>query len=299
MFSQYFGQYLFNKEILTVDQLYDAFEYERSVRVKLGVLAINSGLMTANQVEEVHQLQQVMDRKFGEIAIAKGYLTSQQVDQLLDAQNNRHLSLSQAIVDKGFLSLSQLENTLESYKQANQFTSNQFKSLQNRDIDAIVRIFLDFSEEKTVADLYYDYTALFLRNIIRFLDDEPILTRSIPFSQDLPQMVGNWFVTQSISGNVNLFTGLLLEDLSLLELARRFSQEDLAVIDELTKDSAAEFLNVHNGVFSVNMSDRGTELDLTPQSISDTIEIPVKNGHRIPINLSFGQIQLIIASAPS
>ncbi len=56
MINQYFGQYLFNKGILTAKQLFDVLAHERSVRVKLGVLAINAEVMTAIQVEKIHQL---------------------------------------------------------------------------------------------------------------------------------------------------------------------------------------------------------------------------------------------------
>lgn len=47
MFSQYFGQYLLNEKYLTAEQLKASLEYQQSVRLKLGVLAINAGYMNA------------------------------------------------------------------------------------------------------------------------------------------------------------------------------------------------------------------------------------------------------------
>lgn len=69
MFSLYFGQYLLNENYLTQSQLKSALEYQKSVRLKLGVLAINAGYMNAEQVSQVHQMQTKVDKRFGELAV--------------------------------------------------------------------------------------------------------------------------------------------------------------------------------------------------------------------------------------
>ena len=79
MFSQYFGNYLLNRGIIKPEQLTDALEYQRSVHLKLGVIAVNAGYMTPAQVEEIHNMQKKVDKRFGELAIEKGYITGQQL----------------------------------------------------------------------------------------------------------------------------------------------------------------------------------------------------------------------------
>ena len=69
----------------------------------------------------------------------------------------------------------------------------------------------------------------------------------------------------------------------------------MPVIDTLAKDSIAEFLNVNNGIFIVNMSDRGIELDLTPQTVQHSPNLRLLNGCRIPLTLSIGKIDLLLA----
>ena len=291
MFSQYFGQFLLNQGTLTAAQLSDVFHLEHSVRVKLGVLAINNGQMTAAQVEEVHELQRCMDRKFGEIAIEKGYLTPQQLDELLESQKRRQISLSQAIIDKGLLSLAQLETALANYKKDSQLSDEQLAALQTADVDAIVKIFADFSEYGPVAAIHSEYLSLLVRNLLRLLNEEVVLSHKQP----LPDRVHGWLVSQNIVGSGTMFTGMIMEDHVLLEVARRFSEEDLPTIDSLAKDSVAEFLNVNNGIFIVNMSDKGTELDLTPQSVQKDPKLNLLNGCRIPLTLSFGSVDLVLA----
>jgi hypothetical protein len=285
VFNQYFGNYLLNKGLLSTEQLCDVLAYERSVRTKLGILAIDAGFMTAAQVEEVHQLQHTMDKKFGEIAIDKGYLASSRLEDLLDSQNTKRLSLSQAILDRGYLNLAQLETELEAYKRDSNLTSNQLEALHSSIFEVIVRTFIDLSTAKGNPEPLYDYTALMLRNILRFLGDEPVIDTDAP-------PVRGWLISQEMTGGINLFTGLVLDDALLLELATRFSGEQLDTVDELAKDSLAEFLNETNGIFTVNMSDRGIELDLKPQQVQQA-QLPLK-GFRIPLKLSGGQFDLYI-----
>lgn len=288
MFNQYFGQYLLKKHILSTEQLRDVLIDEHLVRPRLGVLAIDAGLMTADEVEEVHRLQHVMDKKFGEIAISRDYLTTKQLDDLLESQKVRRLNLSQAVVDKGYLTLGQLEAALENYKRDNKITSGQMDALYNADTNGIVRTFLDFSESGLDAGLLYDYVALMLRSMLRFLGEEPI----IDFNQ-IPST--GFLVSQSIAGSVSMSTGLVMDDALLLEMARRYSKENLTEVNEFALDCISEFLNETNGVFTVNLSDQGLELDLQPQQAGKTGFTPAKGTYRIPLSTSDGLIDLYIA----
>lgn len=289
MFSQYFGQYLLNTKYLSPEQLSDALAFERSVHVKLGVLAINSGMMTAAQVEEVHELQRKKDKRFGEIAIEQGYLTFSQLEDLLQIQGSRQLSLSQAVVDRGYMTLAELEVALDSYKKENKLSPEQWEALQTVDYDQATRIFLDFSKEGGLAETYYEYVSLILRNMVRFLNDIPVISKNTDFDGKAK----GWVVTQNIIGEVDLYTALIAGDEALLEIASRYSQEELTEVDELAKDSLAEFLNLANGIFCVNASDKGTDLNLEPQCIAHNQSLPIK-GYQIPITMSFGQVLLVV-----
>lgn len=288
MFSQYFGQYLLNKGLLSPEQMSDVLAYERSVRAKFGVLAIDAGIMTAAQVEEVHQMQRRMDKKFGEIAIAQGYLTLDQLEELLESQTNRHLSLSQAIVDRKYLTLGQLEAALEGYKQENKLTEKQLNALRDSDFESIVRTFLDFSMAGPHEDMLYAYVALLMRNMQRFLDEEPIINTSAG-------KTSGWMVYQSLIGEISLFTGLVIPEDLLLKLARRYSGEELDTVDDLAQDCIGEFLNETNGLFTVNMSERGLELDLKPQQIQQVDVVPLRDGYFVPLCISGTQLDLHLA----
>lgn len=292
MVNQYFGQYLLNNKKITAEQLVEVMDYERSVRVKLGVLAINAGFMTAEQVENIYQLQRVKDQRFGELAVAQGHLTYAQLEDLLGNQHCRHLALSQVLVDKEYFTLAQLEEILTSYKVENQLSQEEVQASDRIDLDQAGKQILDFSVVGAQGEVYLNYIGLLQRNIVRFLHTDPLLGKSEVASDSTCQ----WLVHQSIAGEISLFTGLAMDDNTLLAIARHYSGEVLEEIDELAKDSVAEFLNMVNGIFCVNASNQGMELDLQLQKVVHNQMPKLTNGYRIPITLSFGKIDVFLAA---
>ncbi|CUH95708.1 hypothetical protein P22_1786 [Propionispora sp. 2/2-37] len=263
------------------------------MRPKLGVLAMNSGMLTAAQVEEIHELQRSRDKRFGEIAEEKGYLASGQIQELLTLQDSRQLYLSQAILDKGYLNLSQMQQVLEEYKRDNRLSVKKGQEIMTADMDDLLAAALQIPEAGGEREWYTNYTSLLARNMVRFLDEFPLVGAGVSFD-DLDITDHLWFVTQRAVGQKQLVTGLLLNDGSLLEIARCYSQENLTGIDELAKDSVAEFLNLVNGIYCVNASDQGLELDLKSPCTEKGGSLQNTKGYRIPLTLRLGRIELIL-----
>jgi hypothetical protein len=292
MFSQYFGNYLLNKNFITAKQLKDAMDYQKSIHIKLGVLAINMGYMNSSQVQEVHELQSKVDKRFGEIAVEKGYLSESNLQKLLSCQKQGHLQLSQALIDRAYLSLSQLEEALENYKNDCRLTDQEINLLKQGEIDQIVHVFLKF-ENSTLKKIYGDYISLMLKNIIRLIDENPRLEKNL----DLNTYSTEWIVSQEISGNPNIFTGIAANKDIFLALASQYGCEQFTTINEMAQACVAEFLNVHNGIFLVNMSNQGIELEMQPQVIQNQITLTNITGtYIIPIYLFNGKIDLILAA---
>lgn len=292
MLSQYFGQYLLNQRILSADQLGEVLELEKSVHVKLGILAMDAGYMTALQVEKVHELQKHQDKRFGELATEQGFLTPEEVNNLLTVQNRKHLSLSQAIVDKKFLTLSEVNDVLDQYKDDNHLSAANVEALIQAEVDLIVRFNLDFGKSEQ-AEIYYNYVALMMRNIIRFLGETPVVIKKESIVADQKY---DWLISQHITGKLGLLTGLALTDAALLTVATRYSEEAMATeVDDYAKDCAAEFLNVTNGIYCVNASNLGVELDLEPQLVQAAGSVFLAGrGEIISVQVSFGILHIFI-----
>ena len=144
LFSQFFGNYLLNQNILTKEQIISALEDTQNTRLKLGVLAINSGYMTSSQVARVHDTQVLKDKKFGDIAIELGYLTKEQVQELLNDQPKGYLLLGQAIIEKGFITEKDFESILNSYKKYYKYDNKLLVNGQE-DSNYILNKVYDFS----------------------------------------------------------------------------------------------------------------------------------------------------------
>lgn len=287
MFSQYFGQYLLNRGLVTPEQLYQALVAQQEAHVKLGVLAISSGVLTPEQAEEIHQEQTRQDKRFGEIAVEKGYLTQEQLDKLLATQKKGHLLLGQALIDAKILNLGQLGNALKDYQEEYSLTDEQFTAVQGGDFALLLKKALNLDEQNEVLN---DYLSLFAKNMIRFVSAQAWLTAG----EHREGTVGEWSVVQRITGSHPLTTAIAGTERVLVELASRFAKEEIQSLDELGQASVAEFLNLHNGLFLVNMSNRGTELKLEPQQMSAKGFTLTLKSRVFQVNMVQGSFSLII-----
>lgn len=288
MFTQYFGQYLLNKGYLTVEQLHDGLEYQQNVRLKLGVLAVNAGYMTADDADKVNEAQKKADKRFGELAVDMGYLKEEQVDELLSSQKLGHLLLGQALVDKEYMTLQEFEKAISEYKRDYSISDKQFEAIQKDDIEEIVNTFVEFKGSKNEKTLK-DYLALFVRNLIRFIDTEASIKEVVK----LEEYAAKWVAKQEIQGKVALSTYIAAEEDSFIKFASKYAEEELTSVDEMAEASVGEFLNLHNGIFLVNMSNVGVELEMTPQEVYSNIK--VADVYVVRISLGLGEIDLLIA----
>ena len=135
MFTQYFGNYLYESNIISLGQFKDALQQIKNKRAKLGVLAIEAGYMTPSQVEETFSMQLQVDKKFGEIAIQKGYLTNDQLEKLLVKQFSPFSVFSQIMIDNGYMTYSKLSEHLENYRKKCGMSDESFVKFKDDDIE--------------------------------------------------------------------------------------------------------------------------------------------------------------------
>lgn len=293
MFSQYFGHYLLNHAVITNEQLQKALELQQSVHVKFGVIAVDLGMMTSAQVDEVHEKQKQMDKRFGEIAIELGYLTDAQVDTLISHQKQSHLYLAQALVDLEIMTMDEFSQALHDYKKAHSLSDEQFEAIRNGDIDTLIDNAFSQADAE-VRDAYSKYAALFAKNMIRFIDDQAY----IEVQQHAEVNEGNWLVYQEILGEQPLWTALNLPEDVLLHIASVYAEEEIPEVDELAQDAISEFLNLHNGIYLVNMSNWGIELSMSPQQVVKPQQL-AGDIFAITVHTSKGAFQLLLSKSPA
>ncbi len=289
MFNKYFGNYILAKKVITPEQLRQVLSEQKSVRVKLGVLAIDSGCMTAFQVDRVHKLQVLQDKRFGEIAITEGFLREDQLVELLSRQKTSQIMLGQILVDEGMLNYQQYENLLADYKKDSGFSDKEIEILKSNNTDAVVKLFLDTVRGEQ-AELFGEYVELFIRNVVRFIDSEVIIDK--PYLADSYQYSN--FASQEITGDRTIETGISAGEQVCIKFASIYAEEELKSVDEMVRDSIGEFMNSQNGLFVSNLFHKGINCDLKPQQFTqDGTVTQKKQLFVLPCELNFGKFDII------
>ncbi|MGN0483303.1 MAG: chemotaxis protein CheX [Lachnospiraceae bacterium] len=292
MYTQFFGNYLLHRGAITPEQLMDAMKEESSSHIKLGTLAIHSGYMTASEVENIIIMQTHQDKRFGDLAVEQGYLTNDQVRELIETQNPNYLLLGQILIEKGYLTHSEFETLLLDYQSENEITEQDISSNELEHIHTLLRNFLktlDFQDQ----DYIIQYLSLLFNNLIRFIGDDfspldPIPCEEIPIT---------YCISQRIGGSIQLLSGLELDEPTVIAFASRYVGDTFTEFDEYVKASVEDFLNLHNGLFNVNMSNNNSiELSLDPpMRIEDPIFSLEGKSYLIPIAYPFGILNFILA----
>ncbi len=290
MYTQFFGNYLLEKNVITTEQLLEALKEQSKVHLKLGTLAIHEGYMTAGEVDNIVIMQTHQDKKFGELAIEEGYLTQEQVDSLLETQKPDYLLLGQVLIEQGILTNTQFENIIVEYQSENELYNLDFSNFQKKKFDEMIQELCHFSDKKQETRLV-EYLQLLVTNLIRFIGNDFTILTPIPCSE-YPSV---YCVKQLVHGNFTIESFLDTNETTAVEFASRYANDGFTEFDEYVKASLEDFLNLHNGLFNVNMSNiYSDELMLTPPEVHMNEILTFEKEHYIlPVIYPFGTINFI------
>ena len=296
MFSQYYGNYLLNTNIISSEQLLEALQKKNETRMKLGVLAINAGYMTAGQVENVHKQQAVKNMRIGDLAVAMGYMTNEQVDELLTSQKPGYLLLGQTLVDLGYLTNAQFEETIKAYKEKYSITEADMTSATQSTSNSMAETLLENITDSKKKHLYSVYISLLINDLVRFVgEDFTILSCDVT---SIPKDA-IYFGSQDVTDNdVKLFgTSIVANSTSLLEFASRYAEEPITEVDEYAYASLCDFINLQNGLYTVNLSnEESLEYKLTPPVYNDTFDsMAVNSDVCLKLMYPFGDVYYILS----
>lgn len=290
MYSQLFGSYLLSKEAVTPEQLADAIAKAGDSHIKLGTLAIHKGLMVASEVDEVCFLQTREDKRFGEIAIDKGYLTEEQVRELLMSQIPDYLLLGQCLVESGALSNTSLETLMVDYQTENEMYDMDMNVESKEKITKLIERFF-LVAEVPVTEYSIMYMELMFNNLVRFIGDDFTPLSPVPCSE----YPVNYCVSQALHGKVNCISRIDMTKDVAIAFASRYAKQNFDEFDEYVQASMEDFMNLHNGLFIVNVSNEfSVELTLDPPMVENTEALSLAEASFvIPIVYPFGTIHLI------
>jgi hypothetical protein len=291
LYTQFFGNYLLSNNYVTKEQLFSAMQRQSGEHMKLGTLAIHSGYMDAAQVDEVVIEQTHQDRRFGELAVEKGYLSDAQMTELLQKQPPSFLMLGQVLLDDGVLTNSDFEQIMNGYRNENGIDESGNLIEQQ---DVINRLFDNYFDKSgtEISTNGFIFTELLFNNFVRFIGDD-----FTPLgASEVTEAPIACCVKQKVHGAYAINTYLSMERTTAIDFASHYVNEQFADFDEYVQASLEDFLNLQNGLFTVNVSnDSATELTLSaPETVdAPALTFPHKALH-FPILYSFGKVDFYV-----
>ncbi len=291
MFTQLFGNFLLRKGVITPNQLLSAIKQSSTAHVKLGTLCIHDGLMTSAEVERVYILQTHQDKRFGEIAVDEGYLTAEQVEDLMAKQSPGYLLLAQVLTDQSILSHDEIERLLFDYQSETELFDLDMMDDHKEKLKKLVINFCNFSDIRN-ADTAVSYLQLLFNDVIRFIGDDFTPMDLVPFQE----YVTTNAACQNVIGSFHLSSAIDMNEQTAIAFASRYAGETFEEFDEYVSASLEDFLNLHNGLFVVNMSNMDSmELMLDPpENISASLYAPEGSTYLLPLAFTFGTINFLI-----
>jgi CheY-specific phosphatase CheX len=80
-----------------------------------------------------------------------------------------------------------------------------------------------------------------------------------------------------------------------MKLAALFAQEPEEEVEDIMEDAVGEFLNLQNGLFAVNMSDKGVELNMEPQIyLTNALLCGSQTYYVLPVIAPWGRTDLVL-----
>ncbi len=138
------------------------------------------------------------------------------------------------------------------------------------------------------------YLSELIFNLNRFVD-ENITTRPAETVEKIPE---NCYISQGITGDYNALSALYAEPKVLTDFAASYSKMELDHYDDIIDELAADFLNLHNGLFLVNLSEtENVESTLTPP-VSNSGTGPLKSfsdTYVLPVEFKFGTVNFVLS----
>lgn len=287
MFSQLFGKYLIENDIISESQFEDILARMEQTRAKLGLIAVSEGFLTKENAERINILQTQKDAKFGDIAVEEGYLTKEQLDAILSKQGNPYMKFIQVLEEVSGIEQSKIEVYVEAFRKSIGFTLEELDALKNEDIDKIVPIFA-YASNSNVTRI----AALALRNITRFVTDNYYIGKI----EHVDSFDYRAFAGQRCEGDINTVIGFAVKNdpEGFLQIASGYSKQGTYILGLESYDAVGEFVNCIDGLFSSAVSTEGVEIEILPQ-FSYENQIAKGNAYVLPIYINGKEVSLYIA----
>lgn len=280
MNSLYFAQYLVNEDVLDPQEVKDLLKASEETAPGIAVIALAEGAVPASRLAELAPFEK---DAFPKLAMAEGVLFASQLEKLQGVHPSEGLRLAQALLDSGKMDFVELGRQMAACG------AQEGSPIK----EAVRRLASDNEELAVELDSYAEFTELFMRSFMRFMDTPAVINYCEP---EYEGMFASHIVSQRLSGQISFVSGIYANDRIFVEMAKRYSREEIDDAAEMAEDSISEFLNVVNGLFVVDLGKRDLDLDLEAPRIGQNKHPQGSKQLQLCVDTGFGSLTLVMAA---
>lgn len=290
MFTQLFGKYLVDENVISAEDNRAIHEEMNQTRVKLGTIAVADGVLSLAQVEEINHLQTQKDKRFGDLAIELGYIDEARLDEMLSKQGNASMKYYQILNEKKGISMEQIDGYVKAFQKSYGFTDNELEAIKNDDYGTLISFFA-LVRDKLITDL----AGLVMRNLTRFVSSDFYFGRM----KRCTDYSYNILAGQKTYGNNEVYLGFAAKEdpEGIMELAKGYARGVAISGSEEVYDALCEFANLNNGLLSSELSNHDEFSDMNPPQVFLRQEI-TGTAYVMPIFIRDKQLDMIISTDP-
>jgi len=291
MYSQFFGNYLLSRNIITPAQLVEAIKNKENAEVYPSLLAVYSNLISADNLEYIVTVMEEKGTNFKDTAISLNYFTEKEYDDLKYIDIPDYLVIGQCLINAGILSISETHNYVVDYQSDDELVDLDLSGEKTDSFNNLIeRLFL---ADEDIPEYITKYINLLFTNLISYIGEDFIPLNFTP-CEEFPV---SHCAYQEVKGSHSLTIYLDVEDDVAIQFASIYVGDLYVEVDEYVKASLEDFLNLNNGLFNVNLSNESSiEMDLDPPMVfSDPVISQSENKklYLLPIVYPFGTLNFL------
>ncbi len=281
MKSNNLPQYLLNEGIMQPEEIEALLKNVKGTELQLPLIALRRQLAEPEFLDEQKLFS---TESFLQAVRQKGILTEEQIDQLSREQERPCMLFAQYLLNTGMLDYRELAVYFRDREQ-----------MQESPVHRAVGMLCgqQLAEE---APFYSSFMEIFMDSLMDFLHAPAVISVELVPEAEFADGLSIHAASQRMNGDMSIVTGILAENAKFLELACRYSEEALSEIDEMAIDSIQEFLNVINGIYSIQLAEQKVQVELEVPRWG-TVVVP--HGHRqlvMRVCTDFGRIYVVLAA---
>ena len=142
-------------------------------------------------------------------------------------------------------------------------------------------------------EIYAEYVELLLDSLQSMAGTQAVIS---PVSISEMAWEPNHGASQALKCALGFVPGLIAADDVFLEIARRYSQEELPEIDELAIDSVEELLNVVNGLFTIHLAKEKLTAELGLPKSGENVQPTGRDQLRLRVITAFGSFEAVLSA---